>query len=76
MSIILSSRNQNDQPESLPEEHDKEFVEDQEAFKHQAQLGGLPYDSFLQKDAVDTTCLLLLLVKVKNQSVFSMTSTL
>ena len=33
-----SSTNQNDHPESLPEEHDKEFIEDQEAFKHQAQL--------------------------------------
>ena len=52
-----SSTNQkNDQPESPTEEHDKEFIEDQEAFKHQAQLRGLPYDSFLQReDTVDAT---------------------
>ena len=37
----------NDQSESPTEEHDNEFIEDQEAFKHQAQLRGLPYDSFL-----------------------------
>ena len=46
----------NDQSESPTEEHDKEFIEDQEAFKHQAQLQGLPYDSFLQReDAVNAT---------------------
>ena len=38
----------NDQSEPPAEEYDKEFIEDQEAFKHQAQLRGLPYDSFLQ----------------------------
>ena len=57
----------NDQSESPTEEH-KEFVEDQDAFKYQAQLRGLPYDSFLQReDTVDATtvCLLLLLVKIK-----------
>ena len=69
----------NQKPESPTEEHDKEFIEDQEAFKHQAQLRGLPYDSFLQReDTADaiTMCLLLLLVKVRNQLVFSMISTL
>ena len=46
----------NGQSESLTEERDKEFIEDQEAFKHQAQLRGLPYDSFLQReDTVDAT---------------------
>ena len=46
----------NGQSESLTEEHDKEFIEDQEAFKHQAQLRGLPYDSFLQReDTIDAT---------------------
>ena len=37
------------QSDPLTDKHDKEFVEDQEAFKHQAQLRGLPYDSFLMK---------------------------
>ena len=77
-SSNLSSANQSDQPESQPEEHDKEFVEDQEAFKHQAQLRGLPYDSFLLRedtvDAKQTMCLLQ--VKVKSRSVFLVTSTL
>ena len=51
-----SAANENRQPESLPEEYDKEFTEDQEAFQHQAQLRGLLYDSFLQKeDIVDAT---------------------
>ena len=46
----------NDQPESTPDERDKEFIEDREAFKRQAQLRGLPYDSFLQReDTVDAT---------------------
>ena len=55
-SSNLSSANQSDQPESQPEEHDKEFVEDQEAFKHQAQLRGLTYDSLLlREDTVDAT---------------------
>ena len=44
----------NNQSESSTEEHDKEFIEDQEAFKYQAQLKGLPYDSFLQRE--DTRC--------------------
>ena len=44
----------NDQSEI--EEHDNEFIEDQESFKHQAQLRGLPYDSFLQReDTFDAT---------------------
>ena len=52
----LSSENPNGQRESLPEEHDKGFIEDQEAFQCQAQLRGLPYDSFLQReDMVDAT---------------------
>ena len=55
-AISQSSADQNGQPESLPEEHDKEFIEDQEAFQHQARLRGLPYDSFLQReDTVDAT---------------------
>ena len=46
----------NDQSESSTEEHDKEFIEDQEAFKYQAQLKGLPYDRFLQReDTLDAT---------------------
>ena len=53
---IQSSENQNGQPETPPKEHDKEFIEDQEAFQHQAQLRGLPYDSFLQReDTIDAT---------------------
>ena len=75
-----SAANQNRQPEFLPEEHDKDFIEDQEAFQHQARLRGLPYDSFLQRedtvDATDTMFFLLLPVKVKSLSLFSMTSTL
>ena len=44
------------QHESLPKEHNKEFIEDQEALQHQSQLRGLPYDSFLQsEDAIDAT---------------------
>ena len=44
------------QSESPTEEHDKDFIEDQEALKHQAQLRGLPYDSFVQReDTVDAT---------------------
>ena len=72
-----SAANQNCQPEFLPE-HDKDFIEDQEAFQHQARLRGLPYDSFMERE--DSRCnnnfFLLLPVKVKSLSLFSMTSTL
>ena len=53
---LATSIQQNEQPESLTEEHDKEFIEDQEAFTYQAQLRGFPYDSFLQReDTIDAT---------------------
>ena len=39
----------NDQPESTTEDHDKELIEDQEVSEYQAELRGLPYDSFLQR---------------------------
>ena len=43
-------------PASPEEEYDQEFVEDQEALKHQAQLRRLPYDScLLREDTVDAT---------------------
>ena len=43
-------------PVSPEEKCDQEFVEDQEALKHQAQLRGLPYDScLLREDTVDAT---------------------
>ena len=43
-------------PGSPEEKYDQEFVEDQEALKHQAQLRGLPYDScLLREDTVDAT---------------------
>ena len=61
-AISQSSGNEHDQPNSQPEEHDKEFIEDQEAFQHQAQLRGLPFDTFLQRE--DT-------VDVATDSVFS-----
>lgn len=49
-----SSVNENDQPDSQSEERDKEFTEDQEAFQHQAQQRGLPFNTFLQQeDTVD-----------------------
>ena len=51
-----SAPTQSGQPNTSTEEHDKELVEDQEAFQHQAQLRGMPYDSFLQReDTVDAT---------------------
>ena len=43
-------------PVSPEEKYDQEFVEDQEALRHQAQLRGLPYDScLLREDTVDAT---------------------
>ena len=46
----------NNQTECANQEQDKEFIEDQEALKHQAQLRGLPYDScLLREDTLDTT---------------------
>ena len=43
-------------PVSPDEKYDQEFVEDQEALRHQAQLRGLPYDScLLREDTIDAT---------------------
>ena len=43
-------------PVSPETKYDQEFVEDQVALKHQAQLRGLPYDScLLREDTVDAT---------------------
>ena len=53
---MVATLSVNDQSESPIEEHDNECIEDQEAFKHQAQLRGLPYNSFLQReDTIDAT---------------------
>ena len=37
------------------EDRDKESIEDEEAFNHQAQLRGLPYDSFMQREDLEMT---------------------
>ena len=37
-----SLANENDHPDTQPEENDKEFIEDQKALQHQADLRGLP----------------------------------
>ena len=51
-----SPLSENQISESPEEEQDQEFIEDQEALKHQAQLRGLPYDScLLREDTIDAT---------------------
>ena len=51
-----SSLSENLVPGSPEQEQDQEYLEDQEALRHQAQLRGLPYDScLLRENEVDAT---------------------